>query len=117
MELLELLKTMSDQSSRADIQAQIDTLRDAIVMVDHKITGTWWILFAMICATLILVGYVAARLDKRLKRIEWDLERHDQKLWPGYREDEAKRQSRIKFEKEVLLNDRSCMEGSAKKQP
>jgi len=110
MELLQLLKTLSDQDSRADTQAQIETLRDAIVILDFKITVAWWILFAMICATLALVVYVASKLEKRLKKVESNIHRWTKPTEPDFKyEDERK--SREKFEKEVLLNDVSGITG------
>lgn len=114
MELLELLKTLNDQSNQADVQAQIDTLRDAIVMLDAKISFTWWILFLIIVAFGILNFFCFWRLDKRLKKNEWNVEKLDRKVWPEYYQAKDEAEAREKFNKEVLLNKVSCVEKPGK---
>lgn len=70
MGLLQLLKTLSDQGSQANMQAQIDLLRDAIIdlkWTDIHIYATFGIL-------ILIFGTIGAvwlhTLDKRLKKVE-----------------------------------------------
>ena len=70
MELLQLLKTMSDQSSQVDMQEQISRLSEAMV---HWIKLSMWLFGILIVLLLAFFIYNEIRflkMKKRLKKVE-----------------------------------------------
>jgi len=67
MDTFQALKILFDQG---ETNEQIKSLRDAIVMLDGKITYTWWILFAIVVGLELVAASYAWSLDKRLKKVE-----------------------------------------------
>ena len=81
MEFFQLLKTLSDQSSQANMIDQVKLLNETVVALENKIFFTWLILFSMIVATLILIVYCVRKLEKRIINLESDFE----KSTPAYK--------------------------------
>lgn len=70
MELLQLLKTLGDQSSQADIQEQISQL--SVAMVDYvKFSTGVQIFLAFLILTFFIIHEISLyKLNKRIKKIE-----------------------------------------------
>ena len=77
MELLELLKTLNDQSSQGNMIDQVKLLNEAVVALNanintlnFRISCTWWVLFSIIVGLEVLNLWCFNKLDKRIKKIE-----------------------------------------------
>ena len=81
MELLSLLKTLSDQNNQMDMQTKIDTLQDSvillnknIVILDDRTNSMFWVLLLMMVglfvANFVMTYLLHNQLDKRLKKLE-----------------------------------------------
>jgi len=74
MELIELLKIINDQSNRADTQAKIEALKEAMIKINT--TQAWFTGKVAICATVVFALFLIIeeirwyKLDKRLKKLE-----------------------------------------------
>jgi len=114
MELLQLIKALGDQSSQGDMQAQIEALKEALIVISTDLTW-FFVKFFM----YMIVGFVVffiineLRLQKingRLKKAEWNVEKLDRKAWPEYNQAKDEAKAREKFTEEVLLNKVPCVE-------
>ncbi|MBE3142320.1 MAG: hypothetical protein IMZ61_00110, partial [Planctomycetes bacterium] len=110
MELLQLLKTLGDQSSQGNMQEQINQLRLSFVDFVKFSAGIQIFLVIVFSIFIIIQQVILYRLDKRLKKIECEVEKLDRKVWPEYYQAKDEAEAREKFAKDVLLNKVSCVE-------
>ena len=113
MELLQLLKALGDQSSQANMIDQVKLLNENIAVLhanEVRLAAMFFWSWSILLLMIIAMVYSTWKLNKRLKKIEWEVEKLDRKAWRGYYQDKDEAEAREKFTKDVLLNKVSCVE-------